>query len=135
MALDPLQAAATREAIVAVLLMAMVSDGRVKPLEDEVLHTALKRSRHLACLGERELSALEARVASGLAEITLAATAASIPEDLRLPLFAQAIDMLLADGELSEAEADFVNGLILHLNINRDDAEPILDVLAMKNRL
>jgi uncharacterized tellurite resistance protein B-like protein len=133
--MTPDQAASTREAIMAVLLMAMVSDGRVKPLEDEVLHATLKRSRTLACLGEKDLHTLEARVASRLAETTLATAAAHIPEPLRLPLFAQALDLLLADGELSEAEADFVNGLIIHLNINRDDAEPILDVLAVKNRL
>ena len=133
MALDPV--APAHEAIVAILLMAMVSDGRVKPLEDEVLHAALNRSRSLSCLGEKGLRALEARVASGLSEVTLAAAAADIPEDLRLPLFAQALDMLLADGELSESEADFVNGLIMHLNIHGDDAEPILEVLAVKNRL
>lgn len=133
MTLDP--AAPTREAIVAVLLMAMVSDRRVRPLEDEVLHAALKRSRTLACLSEKDLRALEARVASGLAETTIGAAAAQIPEELRLPLFAQAIDLLLADGELGEAEADFVNGLIMHLNINREDAEPVLEVLAVKARL
>lgn len=133
MALDP--AGPVHEAIVTILLMAMVSDGRVKPLEDEVLHAALRRSRHLACLGEKGLRALEARVASGLAETTLAHAASFTPEEMRLPLFAQAIDILLADGELSEPEADFVNGLILHLNINREEAEPILEVLALKNRL
>ncbi len=133
MALDP--AAPAHEAIVAILLLAMVSDGRVKPLEDEVLHAALNRSRSLSCLGEKGLRALEGRVASGLSDVTLAAAAANVPDELRLPLFAQALDMLLADGELSESEADFVNGLIIHLNINRHDAEPILDVLAVKNRL
>jgi uncharacterized tellurite resistance protein B-like protein len=133
--LDSTPLAATREAIIAILQMALVSDGSVKPFEDEALLSALKRSRNLACLNERELRALEARVAAGLAETTLADAASQVPEHLRLPLFAQAIDILLADGELSGGEADFVNGLILSLNIDRKDAEPVLDVLATKNRL
>jgi uncharacterized tellurite resistance protein B-like protein len=135
MSLDPIAAASTREAVIAVLMLAMVSDRRVRPLEDEVLHAALKRSRTLAGLSEKDLRALEARVASALAETTLASAASRIPEDLRLPLFAQAIDILLADGELTEAEADFVNGLIMHLNIDRNAVESIADVLAIKNRL
>ena len=68
MALDP--AAPAHEAIVAILLMAMVSDGDVKPLEAEVLHAALNRSRSLSCLSEKSLRALEARDASSLSEVS-----------------------------------------------------------------
>jgi hypothetical protein len=116
-------------------MMAKTCDGRVSVREDEAFLWAMKRAHTLSCFGERELRDFEARTAAGLSEATLADVCARIPEHLRLPVFAQALDILLADGDLSEAEADFVNGLIFALNINRDEAEPIVDVLAVKNRL
>jgi uncharacterized tellurite resistance protein B-like protein len=127
--------AATRDAIVCILMMAKISDGQVKPREDEAFLSSLKRARSLAGLSESELRAIEARVASGLSDATLAEAARHIPEELRLPLFAQALDILLADGEISEAEADFINGLIFQLNINSSEVEPVIEVLTLKNRL
>jgi hypothetical protein len=58
----------------------------------------------------------------------------ALPEDMRAPVFAHALDLVLADGELNEDEADFLNGLILNLGLDREDVERIATVIELKNR-
>lgn len=123
------------EAIMAVLFMARTSDGRVPVREDESFLSKIKRSRTLRPLGERGLIALESSVANRLSKISLQEACGAVPLELRAPLFAHAFDLLLADGELNEAEADFTNALILALGLNRTDVERIADVIALKNQL
>jgi len=58
----------------------------------------------------------------------------ALPEEMRLTAFANALDLVLADGQLSEDEADFLNTLILHLQLNGADVERIADIILLKNR-
>ena len=39
----------------------------------------------------------------------------------------------MADGELTDGEADFVNTLVLRLDLNGEQVEQIAEVMAMKN--
>jgi hypothetical protein len=55
------------------------------------------------------------------------------PEEMRLSLFAHALDLALADGELTIDEADFLNALILDLKLDRDGVAQVADVIVLKN--
>ncbi len=123
------------DAVMAVLLLARTCDGRLPPREEEAFLSKIKRSRVFRALGERGLRDLERSVANRLNEISLPQACAAVPPDLRAPLFAHAFELLLADGDLNEAEADFTNALILALDLTRTDVERIVDVITMKNRL
>jgi hypothetical protein len=59
---------------------------------------------------------------------------AALPAEIRLPVFAHALDLVLADGELNEDEAKFLDALVLDLDLHRDDVERIANVIELKNR-
>jgi hypothetical protein len=44
------------------------------------------------------------------------------------------MDLVLADGDLNQDEADFLNALILHLKLDREGVERVADVIMLKNR-
>ena len=54
--------------------------------------------------------------------------------EMRLSTFAHALDLALADGELTADEADYLNTLILYLELDRDDVERVADVIVLKNQ-
>jgi hypothetical protein len=61
------------------------------------------------------------------------AAAAIIPKELRATTFAVAIDLMLSDGRLSPKEESFADELRTLLNVERDTAATIVDVLLTKN--
>lgn len=68
----------------------------------------------------------------GAADVaTLAAR--SLPEDLRLPAFTIAVDLVLADGDASPEERAFIDNLQSLLRISDADATKIVDVIIIKN--
>jgi hypothetical protein len=56
-----------------------------------------------------------------------------VPKELRATAFAVAIDLMLSDGQLSPNEEGFVDNLRTLLNVERDAATKIIDVLRTKN--
>ncbi len=106
-------------------------------MEHEELLALVHRSRALKSLSAKDLSALNTTAARRLREEpdALRGACRTVPEDLRLAVFAHALDLVLADGELTEDEADFLNTLILHLGLNRDGVERVSDVIVLKNRI
>lgn len=123
------------QALVAVLYSAASVDGDVDEREREEMVAFERRSRTLKRLKPEELKAVNREVVDRLhyGEGSLAAACAALPAELRLPVFAQAFDVLLADGALKDTEADFVNTLILALKLDRQDVERIAAALAIKN--
>lgn len=124
------------EAFVAILFAAVTCDGEIAAVEHEELLALVHRSRALKSLSVRDLSAINVKVAGRLRDEpgALRAACAALPEDMRLPVFAHALDLILADGELTIDEADFLNALILNLDLAREDVARISDVIVMKNR-
>ena len=123
------------QALVAVFYSAASVDGDVDEREREEILAFERRSRTLRGLKPEELKAVNRDVVDRLryGEGSLAAACATLPAELRLAVFAQALDILLADGELKDTEADFVNTLILELKLDGQDVEEIAEVLAIKN--
>jgi hypothetical protein len=64
----------------------------------------------------------------------LPACAEVIPEWLRAPLFALAVELVIVDGEVSQTETQFVDSLKSALGIDDEIAANIIEVLLIKGR-
>lgn len=124
------------EAFTAILFAAATCDGELATVEHEELLALAHRSRALKTLTAQQLGAVNTKVSARLrdSDTALVEACAALPEDMRLPAFAHALDLVLADGELNEDEADFLNAIILHLKLHREDVERVADVIVMKNQ-
>jgi uncharacterized tellurite resistance protein B-like protein len=127
---------AVPEAFIAVLLSAVTCDGDLAAIEHEELLALAHRSRALMSLTTRQLAEINVKVAERLrqSDDAFADACAAIPEEMRLSLFAHALDLVLADGDLNQDEADFLNALILNLKLDREGVERVADVIMLKNR-
>ena len=124
------------EAFFAVLFAAATCDGELAGEEHEEMLALVHRSRALKTLSATQLVDINATIVARLREDpqALKQACAALPQDMRLPVFAHALDLVLADGELRADEADFLNTLILQLGLNGGDVERIADVIVLKNR-
>ena len=124
------------EAFLAVLFAAATCDGRLSSEEHEELLALVHRSRVLKVLSTDQLATINVTIALRLRDTDTALRDAcvALPEEMRPTAFAQALDLVLADGQLSEDEADFLNTLILHMQLSGADVERIADVILLKNR-
>lgn len=130
------QAWSVPEAFVTVLLAAVTCDGEMAAVEHEELLALVHRSRALKSLPIDQLSALNVKAVERLRDQpdALAGACAALPPDARPSVFAHALDLVLADGELTIDEADFLNSLILNLKLDREDVAKIADVIVLKNQ-
>lgn len=124
------------EAFVAVLFGAVTCDGELATVEHEELLALAHRSRALKSLSVSQLAEINVRVAARLRDEddALLQACAALPNDARLSAFAHALDLVLADGELNEDEADFLNTIILALKLDRQDVERVAEVITLKNQ-
>ncbi|MEZ6024520.1 MAG: hypothetical protein R3C16_14130, partial [Hyphomonadaceae bacterium] len=85
------------EAFLAVLLAAVTCDGELAAAEREELVALAHRSRALKSLSPAQLGELNALVAARMNEsdAALADACAALPEDMRLSVFAHALDLVL----------------------------------------
>ena len=58
----------------------------------------------------------------------------ALPGDMRLPVFAHCVDIILSDGNLAPVEADYLNRITAMLDLAADDAKRVMEVLLIKNR-
>lgn len=126
----------TPEAFVAILFSAVTCDGELAPVEHEELLALAHRSRALKSLSTQQLAALNTQVLERLrqSDSALEEACQALPQDARLSVFAHALDLVLADGEVNQDEADFLNAIILYLKLDRADVERIADVMVLKNQ-
>lgn len=125
------------EAFFAILFAAAVCDEDIVAVERAELLALMSRSRALKSLSVEELWKIDKKVRARFLRderVALQQACAALPEEARLTAFAHAFDLVLADGTLNEDEADFLNALILNLNLDREGVERIAEVLALKNR-
>lgn len=124
------------EAFITVLLAAVTCDGRMASVEHEELLALVHRSRALKSLSNAQLTEINIKAMACLRDQpdALSAACAALPEDMRPSLFAHALDLVLADGELTIEEADFLNALILNLKLSREVVAKISDVIVLKNQ-
>jgi uncharacterized tellurite resistance protein B-like protein len=132
----PQEGWAIPEAFVAVLFAATTCDGQLSAVEHEELLALVHRSRALKSLSTSELAEINTKIVARLrdAETALQEACQALPEEMRLPLFAHALDLVLADGELKQQEAEFLDSIVLYLGIDRESVERVSSVIALKNR-
>jgi uncharacterized tellurite resistance protein B-like protein len=126
------------EAFAAIGLIALAADGYSAEVEEQALRTALARMQLFRSYPGDVLEKMIDRLLSILqrqgADTLLAAALASLPHELNETVFAVMADIVLADGEVTPEEEDFLNQLYRILEIPEETAIKIIDVMLIKNR-
>ncbi|MDP3459908.1 MAG: tellurite resistance TerB family protein [Hyphomonas sp.] len=124
------------EAYMCLILAAAFSDGELAPEEKQEIAALVMRSRTMKTLSQTELAKVNATVnermkarPNGLDEACNA-----LPDDMRLSVFAHCVDIVLADGELRQGEADFLNKVTGLMRLDPEKAKQVLTVVMLKNR-
>ena len=126
-----------QEAFVCLLIASARSDGSVSPHEaNQIEHVvaAMKLFRGSSYETRRGIftTAAEHIKDQGI-ENVVGAAAAAVPKEIGATTFAVAVDLMLADGELTANERRFADELRGLLNVDGEMAAKIVDVLTVKN--
>ena len=124
------------EAFVCLLLSAAVADGNCSFEERGEIESLARRSRALKFVSPSQLARANAIVSERLdgRPDGLQEACESLPEDMRLPLFAHCVDIVLSDGLLLPAEVDFLNRIMSFMGIEPAAGRRVMEVLLIKNR-
>ncbi len=124
------------EAFLAILFAAVTSDGDLAAVEHEALMALAHRSRALKTVSAKQLVDLNSKIVERMrrSDTVLRDACAALPPEMRLSAFIHALDLVLADGELNQDEAVFLDELSRNLDLDRDDVERVADVIVEKNR-
>jgi uncharacterized tellurite resistance protein B-like protein len=124
------------EAFVCLLLSAAVADGNCSPEERVEIESLSRRSRALKSVSPAQLAKANAVVRQRLDGHPdgLREACESLPEDMRLSLFAHCVDIVLSDGLLVPSEIDFLSRIMNFMGINPSEGRRVMEVLLIKNR-
>ena len=124
------------EAFICLLLAAAAADGNVGLEEQAEIHALARRSRALKTINAAQLAAANTTVTKRLQSRPngLKEACESLPMDMRLPVFAHCVDIILADGALLPVEADFLNRIMAYMGIEAADGQRVMEVMLVKNR-
>jgi len=126
------------EAYLALLFLAADADGQFNPEERVEIETTARRAPALRALMQRgELGAHEQSALRKIAQNKQAAldeACATLPSDMCLSVFAHVVDLMLADGDFSKVEQDWVEALYPKLDIPESHARRVVEVLLLKGR-
>ncbi len=119
------------QAFLCVLQAAAECDGAASPDEINEIISTLHRSRIFKEAGPeqtRQASKIVSERLSKRGRRAVAEACAVLREEYALPVFAHAVDIVLADGGFVQAEADYLNELMLSLGIENRQAQQIAEV-------
>lgn len=126
------------EAYLALLFLAADADGQFNPEERTEIQTTARRAPALRALMQRnELASHEQSALAKIAQNKQAAldeACTTLPSDMCLSVFAHCVDLMLADGDFSKPEQDWVEALYPKLDIPESHARRIVEVLLLKGR-
>ena len=126
-----------QEAVVALLTASARADGLVSAHQANGIEHIVAGMQLFRGHSHEELQKVFATAAERIKEhgvpSVVQAAAAIVPKELRATTFAVAIDLMLSAGRLSPKEEGFADELRTLLNVERDTAARIIDVLLMKN--
>jgi uncharacterized tellurite resistance protein B-like protein len=123
------------EAYIGLMVAAAKADGRVDVEEEKEIAAVARRSRALRALSPEQLADAQAKASARLrenAENAIEDACKTLPAELCLPAFTHCVDIVLADGELLESEARWLEGVMPKLDIDADHGRRILEVLLLK---
>ena len=126
------------EAYMGILLAANASDGHISDEEVRGFVTSIIR---MSMFSEWSPDKINKAIDKMLAQIkrkgateTMQKCAETLPEKLHRCVFANAVDLVLADGVVEDEEKEFINDLRGALGLSGDDAQMIAQVIVWKNQ-
>lgn len=127
-----------QEAFAGVLVAATASDGHIGSEESRGLCTTLARMKLYDNWTDDKMNHILNRLLGMVkrdgVEKLLQRCAQSLPEELHKTVFANACDLVSADGTVEEEEKEFINTLWKTLGISGEDAKTIAQVMVWKNK-
>lgn len=124
------------EAFLCLVSLAAAADGNVAVLESEWLQLLTRRWWGRGVVREQDVVALNYAVCARMdrgQDVALAEAAAALPAPYRLPVYAQALDVMLINGPLNAAEEAFAGELAHALGLDAQDAADVRASIALKN--
>ena len=126
------------EGFAGILLGASACDGHIADEEVQSLFTMLGRMKMYSRYSENQWSQLMNRLLGTLkrkgVDELLGASVKALPAELRHTAFANAVDIVLADGVVEDDEKEFIDKLQSQLEIGGDEAMTIVKVMVVKNK-
>lgn len=126
------------EAYAGILVGATACDGHIADEEVQGLFTVLARMKLYQKFTEKHWSTMMNRLLGVLkrdgVEELVQRSSQALPAELRQTAFANACDMVLADGVVEQAEKEFLASLQRALGIPGDEALTIVQVMITKNK-
>jgi len=128
----------SEEAFIAIMFSAIKADDRVTREEMQTLGYILSRFKGLGSLTPPQFNNLMDRFMKivdreGVGTLVTAAKA-TLAEGLRETAFANAVELVLADGIVDPKEKEFLEKLQEAVGVSNETAEKIIQVMIIKNR-
>ncbi len=126
------------EAFAAITLAAIASDGYLSDEEAQGISFTLSRMKLFRSYSDDVMRRMFDKLLNFLKRqgfnALFDAAKTSLPYDLRPTAFAVATDLILADGVVTQEEQDFLNKLVVDLEISQETALQIVEVILIKNK-
>jgi tellurite resistance protein len=135
---SPNKELSSHEALLGILLAANASDGHISQEEVQGFVTSVVRmSMFQEWRPEKINKAIDKMLnmirKKGATE-TMRTCADTLPEKLHRCVFANAVDLVMADGVVEDEEKEYINDLRAALGLSGDDAQMIAQVIVWKNQ-
>lgn len=127
-----------QEGFAGLLVSATASDGHIGDEEVRGLVTILARMKLYDNWTDDKMCHMLDRLVGIIKregfDVALPRFCKAVPDELKSTVFANACDLVLADGVVEEEEKEFINRLWRCLGISGDDAKTIAQVMVIKNK-
>jgi uncharacterized membrane protein YebE (DUF533 family) len=127
-----------QESFAGVLLAASACDGHISDDECSNLTAAVSRMRLFQRVNEKEFSQVMDKLVGILKkkgpDVLLEGCCETLPKELVNAAFANACNIVLADGTVDTEERDFIEKLRTKLNVEPQTAKSIAQVMVIKNK-
>ncbi len=127
-----------QEGFAGVLLCASACDGHIGDEEGQSINLILGRRRLYERLTQQQFCSMMDRLMGELKrggpEKLLEKSLPAVPPELRETAFANAVDIVLADGTVEEEERQFIDDLGGKLEVDQKRAKTIVQVMVYKNQ-
>jgi hypothetical protein len=126
-----------QEGFAGVVICASACDGHIGDEEGQVVNGILNQKKLYSRLSPQQMSSLVDRIIGLLKrkgpEQLLDRAYPAVPPELRECVFANAVDIVLADGTVEQDEREFIDDLQNKLEIDTKRAKKIVQVMVYKN--
>ena len=127
-----------QEGFAGVLLGASACDGHIADEEVQSLMTCLGRMNLYQHVQPHRFNNMMDRLSGvlkrGGPEKLLEKSVPAVPPELRETAFVNAVDIVLADGVVDDDEKEFIDNLMIQMEIDKARAKTIVKVMVYKNK-